>query len=585
VHLVSQHAAVLCADCEVEVKKLINDVNNVVPEMLEGIVRLSPDLALLKDQMVVLDSASSPLRSAGQVALISGGGAGHEPAHAGYVGAGMLSAAVSGDVFTSPSVDAVLAAIRAVAGPRGVLLLVKSYTGDRLNFGLAAELARAEGIAADMVVIGDDVSLPPGSDAGRRGIAGTVFVHKVAGAAAAAGLSLAEVKDEALAAAADIGTMGVGLSACTVPAAGRPGFELGDAEIELGLGIHGEAGVARTQLQAADRLVDLMLEKIIADKRITAGQRVALLVNNLGATPTMEMYIIARRALAYLAERQIGVERAWCGTFLTALEMAGCSLSLMRVDDVRLSRLDAATRAPAWPAASGRIASVTSAHLPSPVVVKPSAVKLTGETEGMRQAVFAICAALKAAQDHLTDLDQVVGDGDIGISLARGATAIEVEFDSYDTGSAAAILRAISATVRRAVGGTSGPLYALFLLRGAATLDDRVTIDIPAWADAFAEGCRGISEIGGAGEGDRTMLDAMIPAAKALADAANAGSGRGAALAAMVQAAERGRDKTSEMMPRRGRSSYIGNRAVGHVDPGAAAVAIWLMAASRVIGK
>ena len=310
-----------------------------------------PACRCLQGQTVVLDQASAALRQSGQVALISGGGAGHEPAHAGYVGAGMLSAAVSGDVFTSPSVDAILAAIRAVAGPGGVLLLVKSYTGDRLNFGLAAELARSEGIAAEMVVIGDDVSLPSGPDAGRRGIAGTVFVHKVAGAAAAAGLSLADVKAEALAAATEVGSMGVGLSACTVPAAGRPGFELGDTEIELGLGIHGEAGVARTPLQTADRLVDLMLEKIVADRKIRPGERVALLVNNLGGTPTMEMYIVARRALAFLAESNIAVERAWCGSFLTALEMAGCSLSLMRLDDVRLS-------APRCPDPRGRLALI-----------------------------------------------------------------------------------------------------------------------------------------------------------------------------------------------------------------------------------
>ena len=353
----------ICGDRGVEVKKLINNANDVVSEMLEGIVRMSPGLSLLAGQNVVLDQATASLRKSGQVALISGGGAGHEPAHAGYVGAGMLSAAVSGDVFTSPSVDAILAAIRAVGGPGGVLLLVKSYTGDRLNFGLAAELARSEGIAAEMVVIGDDVSLPPGPDAGRRGIAGTVFVHKIAGAAAAAGLSLADVKAEALAAAAEVGSMGVGLSACTVPAAGRPGFELGDTEIELGLGIHGEAGVARTPLQAADRLVDLMLEKILADRKLRPGERVALLVNNLGGTPTMEMYIVARRALAFLAEKNIEVERAWCGSFLTALEMAGCSLSLMRVDDLRLTRLDAPTRAAAWPSSvSGKVSAVADAR-------------------------------------------------------------------------------------------------------------------------------------------------------------------------------------------------------------------------------
>ncbi|MDB5575656.1 MAG: dihydroxyacetone kinase, DhaK subunit [Bradyrhizobium sp.] len=563
-------------------KKLINNANDVVSEMLEGIVRMSPDLTLLSDQTVVLDQASAALRQSGQVALISGGGAGHEPAHAGYVGAGMLSAAVSGDVFTSPSVNAILAAIRAVAGPGGVLLLVKSYTGDRLNFGLAAELARSEGIAADMVVIGDDVSLPSGPDAGRRGIAGTVFVHKIAGAAASAGLSLADVKAEALAAASDVGTMGVGLSACTVPAAGRPGFELGDIEIELGLGIHGEAGVARTPLQAADRLVDLMLEKIVADRNIRPGERVALLVNNLGGTPTMEMYIVARRALAYLAEENIEVERAWCGSFLTALEMAGCSLSLMRVDDLRLARLDAATHASAWPSSgSGKVSAATGADATvSPVSLKPASMQPTAEAEAVRRVVFAVCGALKAAQDHLTDLDRVVGDGDIGISLARGAAAIESEFSGYDTRSAAAILRGMSATVRRAVGGTSGPLYAVFLLRGAAALEAREATDIAAWGSAFKEGCQGISELGGAAEGDRTMLDALIPAARALA---GSGLTRDVLLHRMVEAAENGRDKTAQMMPRRGRSSYMGARAMGHVDPGAAAAVIWLAALQRAL--
>lgn len=201
----------------------------------------------------------------------------------------------------------------------------------------------------------------------------------------------------------------------------------------------------------------------------------------------------------------------------------------------------------------------------------------------MRRIVLAVCGALKEAQDHLTDLDRVVGDGDIGISLARGAAAIESEFSGYDTSNAAAILRGISATVRRAVGGTSGPLYAVFLLRGAAALEARGMTDIPAWASAFKEGCQGISELGGAVEGDRTMLDALIPAAQALAGPASVGLARDVLLHKMVQAAENGRDKTARMMPRRGRSSYMGARAVGHVDPGAAAVVIWLAAVQRAM--
>ena len=329
-------------------KKLINDPRNVVREMLEGIVDIEPGLALLEGETVVL-RAELPEYNQRKVAVISGGGSGHEPAHAGYVGAGMLTAAVAGDVFTSPSVDAVLAAIRAVAGPAGVLLVVKNYTGDRLNFGLAAELAQQEGIPAEIVVVADDVALrdvvPPER---RRGIAGTVLVHKVAGAAAEAGMPLAEVARLAQAAAGALGTMGVALGAGTVPAAGTPGFTLGESEIELGLGIHGEKGVERTTLQPADHLVDTLLTTIVSDSHLAEGARVAVLVNGLGGTPPMELSIVMRRALGFLRGRGIMVERAWTGNFLTALEMPGCSISVLQLDDERLALIDAPAEAPAW---------------------------------------------------------------------------------------------------------------------------------------------------------------------------------------------------------------------------------------------
>src|SRR6185503_13661558 len=226
-------------------KKLINSPRTLVREMLEGLADLHPGLAILDSDNVIL-RADLPAAQQRPVALLSGGGSGHEPAHAGYVGEGMLTAAVAGEVFTSPSVDSVLAAIRASAGPAGAVLIVKNYTGDRLNFGLAAELARAGGIAVEQVVVADDVALSGVvADERRRGIAGTVLVHKIAGAAAAAGRSLADVAQLARDAAADLGTMGVALGACTVPAAGKPGFALAAGEIELGLGIHGEAGVER----------------------------------------------------------------------------------------------------------------------------------------------------------------------------------------------------------------------------------------------------------------------------------------------------------------------------------------------------
>jgi len=537
-------------------KKLINDPGAVVPEMLEGLVAISPGLMLLDGETVVVRAGWNR----DSVALISGGGAGHEPAHAGYVGPGLLTAAVAGDVFTSPSVDAVLAAIRAVTGDAGALLIVKNYTGDRLNFGLAAEIARAEGLRVEMVVVDDDVALGTGGGAGRRGIAGTVLVHKVAGAAAAAGLALEEVKREAEAAVAAVGTMGVALTPCIVPAAGAPGFELGAEEVELGLGIHGEAGVRRTPVGTARDLVRALVEAIVRDRGLGRGDKVALLVNNLGGTPAMEMMIATRDAAAACADHGIEIERAWCGAFLTALEMAGCSISLMRLDAGRLARLDAPASAPAWPgpgapAVLGRPRAPTRGDAPAP----PSDAR----SPAVDRVLRAVAATLRGAEAELTRMDQVVGDGDLGISLARGAAAIERDLPTYPTADLAETLRALSATLRKALGGSSGPFYAVALLRASEALRSRPG----AWGDALRAACDGIQALGGAMPGDCTMLDALDPAAAALSTGG---------LDSAVAAAEAGADRTAAMLPRRGRSSYLGDRAVGHVDPGARAVAIWL---------
>ena len=555
-------------------KKLINTPAAVVPELLEGLVRVNPGLALLADETVVIRRGGP---TAG-VALISGGGAGHEPAHAGFVGPGLLHAAVSGDVFTSPSTDAVLAGIRAVSGPAGALLIVKNYTGDRLNFGLAAELARAEGIPAEVVIVDDDVALAGGPDtAGRRGIAGTVLIHKVAGAAVEAGLGLAEVKREAEAAIAALGSMGVTLSACTVPAAGGPGFTLAENEIEVGLGIHGEAGVRRTAISSADNIVDIILRQIITQKALGRGSRVALLVNNLGGTPTMEMLIVARRALANLEAEGIVVERVWTGTFLTAIEMAGCSLSLLAVDDARLARLDADATSPAW----------VAGHQPQIVHRHPAPEKPTtpaGTASAPFEAVLrAVCQALEEAEPRLTALDQAVGDGDLGISLARGAGAILAGLSGYDLAHPAVALSALSDTLRKALGGTSGPLYAVFLLRAARSMEGATQTGLAAWANAFTAGVAAVAQLGDAKPGDRTMLDALVPAAETLQAAVRSNGTLAAALSETVAAARTGADATTTMIPRRGRSSYLADRVIGHIDPGADAVAIWLDACRKTL--
>lgn len=556
-------------------KKLINEPANVVREMLEGVVRLTPGLRLQAAMQVVWRPNNT-----GGVALISGGGAGHEPAHAGFVGQGLLHAAVVGDVFTSPSTDAVLEAIRLVASPAGVLLIVKNYTGDRLNFGLAAELARAEGLAVEMVIVDDDMALDAGPEtAGRRGIAGTILVHKVAGAAVANGLPLAAVKQEAEQAIDALGTMGVGLSPCTVPAAGKPGFTLGEDEIELGLGIHGEAGVQRGPMAPASDLVEALLTRILHQKGIKSGDLVALLVNNLGATPVMEQMIVARETLRLLEARGIQVRRVWAGTFLTAIEMAGCSLSLMKLDEARLARLDDPATAAAW------VAGQTPQPLEESAVPR-AAVKSTGTSNpAFEAALRAVCAALLEAEPRLTAMDQVVGDGDLGISLARGANATLAALATLDLAHPPTALMALSDLLRRVLGGTSGPLYAVMLLRMARDLHQATTYDLAHWQAAFAQGVEALAQLGDGRPGDRTMLDALWPAVTALQERVAQQASPAVALLAAAQAAKAGAQATATMRPRRGRSSYLGARTAGHVDPGAEAVAIWMSALAAAVGK
>lgn len=557
-------------------KKLINNPRHVLREMLEGFVDLHSGLALLEEEAVVV-RADLPVPASRPVAILSGGGSGHEPAHAGYVGPGILAGAVAGDVFTSPSVDAVLAGIRAAAGPAGVVLVVKNYTGDRLNFGLAAELARDEGIPVEIVVVADDVALRDTVEpARRRGIAGTVLIHKLAGAAAAAGRPLAEVAAIARAAAADLGTMGVALDGCTVPANGRPGFTLGENEIELGLGIHGEAGVRRGPMQPADALVAEMLEAIVSDRGLGQGDRVALLVNGLGATPPMELSIVARAALADLAARGITVERAWAGNFLTALDMPGCSLSLLKLDDERLAQLDAPAQAPAWPG-GGRIGPKRRIHAPEPAPAAQAEAAPSPLAPALKTAGLAVAEALVKAEPHLTDLDSRAGDGDLGASMVRAAEAIQALPDTAWADPSRA-LAAIGDALRRAIGGSSGPFYATALLRASRRLACDPAPAPAAWAEAFTVAVQSIAELGGAKAGDRTMLDALQPAAEAFSAGLAEGKSPEEAWAACVAAAAAGTDATARMLPRLGRASYLGERAIGVPDAGAAAALVWLQA-------
>ena len=313
-------------------KILINDPRSVVDESVQGFGLAHADLVTVSADPTFITRKDAPV--SGKVGLVSGGGSGHEPLHAGYVGKGMLDAAVPGAVFTSPTPDQILPATLAVDSGAGVVHIVKNYTGDVLNFETAAELAEAEGISVRTVLVNDDVAVEDSLyTAGRRGVGGTVLVEKIAGAAAERGDDLDAVAAIGDRVNANVRTMGVALSACTVPHAGTPSFDLNEDEVEIGIGIHGEPGRHRIPLESADGITDRLLEPVLADLGITSGDKVLLFVNGMGGTPMSELYIVYRRAVQVLADRGAAVERSLVGNYITALEMQGCSISVLRLDE------------------------------------------------------------------------------------------------------------------------------------------------------------------------------------------------------------------------------------------------------------
>src|SRR5215469_6844232 len=326
-------------------KKLINKVEDVVKDALAGMEALHPELLRVDFENQIIVRADAPVR--GKVGVISGGGSGHEPMHGGFVGRGMLDAACPGAIFTSPVPDQMLAATRAVNGGAGVLHVVKNYTGDVLNFEMAAELAQADGIEVASVVINDDVAVRDSLyTAGRRGVGTTVLAEKIAGARAEEGGSVVEVADVVRKVDEGGRSMGMALTSCIVPAAGKPTFDLADDEMEIGIGIHGEPGRERMKLEPADRIVDRLMEPVLADLPFRSGDRVLAFVNGMGGTPLIELYVAMRRVAEALGENGLRLERSLVGSYITSLEMAGLSITLLRVDDELLRLWDAPVHTP-----------------------------------------------------------------------------------------------------------------------------------------------------------------------------------------------------------------------------------------------
>ncbi|MGR3803262.1 MAG: dihydroxyacetone kinase subunit DhaK [Marinibacterium profundimaris] len=484
-----------------------------------------------------------------KVALVSGGGSGHEPAHAGFVGQGMLTAAVCGEVFASPSVDAVLAGILAVTGKAGCLLIVKNYTGDRLNFGLAAERARAQGLKVAMVIVDDDVALPDLPQA--RGVAGTLFVHKIAGALADQGADLETVEKAAQRVIGGVVSIGMSLDTCTIPGSPKEA-RIGPGKAELGLGIHGEAGVEQVDFSTAADAMEMVVDRLAP--KLGPGPHVALL-NNLGGATPLEMAVLAEELLG----SRIGSQVRWMvgpAPMMTSLDMQGFSVSLMPVSQADEAALSAPAAPWAWPGCLS-VGPVAVLPLPdglSPIQPMPSASPET------RAFIESCCRRLIAAEAELNALDAKSGDGDTGSTLATAARALIGALDRLPLADLTQLYRAIGLELSQTMGGSSGVLLAIFFAAaGDASASGRDAIG------ALSGGLERVMQVGGARPGDRTMIDALAPALEALPQ------GFGPA----AQAARCGADHTATITrARAGRASYVGqDKLAGHNDPGAEAVA------------
>lgn len=327
-------------------KKLINGVENIVDEMLDGMTAAYPQYVKRLEGFNVLVRAKG---ATPKVALVSGGGSGHEPSHGGFVGRGMLDGAVAGEVFTSPTPDQVYEAVKAVNGGKGVLLIIKNYTGDVMNFEMAEEMSADDGIKVEHVIVADDVAVENSTwTTGRRGIAGTVLVHKIAGACAESGAELSEVKRVAEKVIANVRSMGMAVNACTVPAAGKVSFELADDEIEIGIGIHGEPGTHREKISDVNNIADKLLEKIFAEGIYGEGDEVAVLVNGMGGTPLMELFVANKHVKSVIESRGLKVAKTLVGNYMTSLDMEGFSITLLKLDDELKKYLDAPADTPAF---------------------------------------------------------------------------------------------------------------------------------------------------------------------------------------------------------------------------------------------
>ena len=570
-------------------KKIINRPETVVTEMCKGLVLTNPDLEFVKKYKVIRKKNLDK----NKVSLISGGGSGHEPAHAGFVGKGMLDAAVCGDVFASPSQIQVYQAIKETAGDKGTLLIIKNYSGDMMNFKNAAHLAEEDGIQVDYVKVDDDIAVKDSLyTVGRRGVAGTVLVHKIAGAAAEKGGSLKEVKAAAENAISNVRSIGFALSSCTVPAKGTPTFELKENEMEYGVGIHGEPGIQRENIPSADELAKRMTDALAEELNVTQGEEVTVLVNGFGSTPLQELYLFNYAVAKVLHEKNIRIYRSFAGNYMTSIDMLGASLTFMKMNAELKELLDQESEAPAFS---------VKGHVPE--IVLEEEIRECKE-EDLTEESYKVCAEVRNEKITLEnivymvetmshciikneipfcELDSHAGDGDFGMSVAKGFRQLKKEWKELTkehTSSIGEFLQACSMVIMEHCGGASGPIWGSAFRAAGKKADGKTELTIFEFADMMQEAVTGIQKTGeysfgrGAVVGDKTLIDALVPCADTWTACADKKETFEHAFTKAAQAAVQGAKDTEAIAARMGRAGTVGDRSIGYPDAGAYALGV-----------
>ncbi|WP_180041196.1 MULTISPECIES: dihydroxyacetone kinase subunit DhaK [unclassified Acinetobacter] len=560
-------------------KKLMNGAENIVIEMCKGFVLAHPELAFNESHKII-----SRKEKHNNVALISGGGSGHEPAHAGFVGTGMLDAAVCGDVFASPSQIQVYKALQHVATDKGVLMIIKNYSGDMMNFQNGAALATEDGIKVDYVKVADDIAVKDSLyTVGRRGVAGTVFVHKIAGAAASKGLELADVKAIAQKAADNVISLGFAYSSCTVPAKGTPTFTLADDEMEYGVGIHGEPGIRREKILPSKKMAQRIVDDLFLDR--PDMKEVAVLVNGFGSTPLQELYVFNHDVCEHLARKGIKIYRTFVGNYMTSIDMNGASVSLLAVDDELKTYLDAAANTPAFkmdgsaaqPLTFATKNAATEAVVNTQVETQPEHAVISNEQftiENMRYIVDVMSACIIRNEVPFCELDAHAGDGDFGMSVAKGFKQLKREWQSLiQAQQMDEFMLNCSMIIMEHCGGASGPIWGSAFRAAAKSIQGKSVLTVADFAEMLQAAVKGIQTTGersfgrGAVVGDKTLIDALVPCADSWSAHTDKSFKENFTLGA--KAAVQGAENTKEIVARMGRAGTVGDRSLGYPDAGA----------------